>query len=221
MAIEVFWGSGSPFAWRVLLALEAKGLAYESRLLEFSKGDNRTPAYLALNPRGQVPVLRDGGYVVYESIAILAYLESKYPEPPLFGATPEETGTIWRAVCEATAYLEQPVDAFILPIYRGQLQDPAIERAVRATLPPIQAELARLEATLRDRDWLATSRLSAADIAVFPFIQSLLRAAGKPAAAALDHGLTPFETRYPRIAAWLARVEAMPGYDRTYPPHWR
>ena len=90
MAIEVFWGSGSPFAWRVLLALEAKGLAYQSRLLEFSKGDSKTPEFLALNPRGQVPVLRDGGYVVYESIAILAYLERKYPEPPLFGATPKK-----------------------------------------------------------------------------------------------------------------------------------
>ena len=163
MAIEVFWGSGSPFAWRVLLALEAKGLAYQSRLLEFSKGDSKTPEFLALNPRGQVPVLRDGGYVVYESIAILAYLERKYPEPPLFGATPEESGTIWRAVCEATCYLEQPVDAFILPLYRDQLRDPATDRAVRATLPTIQAELARLEATLADRAWLATPRLSAAD----------------------------------------------------------
>jgi glutathione S-transferase len=166
VAIEVFWGSGSPFAWRVLLALEAKGLAYQSRLLEFSKGDNQTPAFLALNPRGQVPVLRDGGYAVYESIAILAYLERKYPEPPLFGATPEESGTIWRAVCEATAYLEQPVDAFILPIYRDQLRDPAIDRAVRATLPPIQAELARLEATLTDRACRRHRRLPVHPVAV-------------------------------------------------------
>ena len=37
MAIELYWGSGSPFAWRVMLTLEVKGLAYESKLLEFSK----------------------------------------------------------------------------------------------------------------------------------------------------------------------------------------
>ena len=219
MAIEVFWSSGSPFAWRVLLTLEAKRLPYESRRLEFSKRDLKTPEYLALNPRGQVPTLRDGGYVVYESIAVMAYLEMRYPETPLFGITAEETGTIWRVICEAASYLEQPMEAFILPIYG----DTATEKAdqVRAALPAIRDELARLEAALRRRDWLASPAISAADIAVFPLIKSLLRAAGKPAASAFEHDLTPFSSKYPALAAWLVRVEALPGYKRTYPPHWR
>jgi glutathione S-transferase len=219
MAIEVFWGSGSPFAWRVLLALEVKGLPYQSHLLEFSRREHQTPEYLALNPRGQVPTLRDGGYVVYESIAILAYLDRKYPETPLFGATAEEAGAIWQAICEAVSYLEQTADDFILPIYRNQVVEKADQ--LRALLPPIHAELARLEARLGDRAWLATSALSAADIAVFPFIKSLLRAAGKPAAAAFEHNLIPLSARYPALEAWLARFEALPGYERTYPPHWR
>jgi glutathione S-transferase len=220
MAIEVFWGSGSPFAWRVLLALEAKGLPYQSRLLEFSKGDHRKPTYLALNPRGRVPTLRDGDYTVYESIAILAYLDKKYPQTPLFGVTPEETGAVWRAVCETTSYLEQPTESFTLPVYDA---DPSAAKAdqIRAALPLIHDELARREAVLREHDWLAVATLSAADIAAFPLIKSLLRAAGKPAAASHPHDLTPFDVRYPALAAWLARVEAMPGYDRTYPPHWR
>lgn len=219
MAIEVFWSSGSPFAWRVLLALEAKGLPYVSRLLEMSSREHKTPELLALNPRGQVPVLRDGDFAVYESIAIMAYLDRKYPDRPLFGGSAEESGTIWRAVCETSSYLDAPVDAFILPIYRGETAEQS--EAVRATLGPIQAELARLEATLRVRTWLASASLSAADIAVFPLVKSLLRAAGKPAAAAFEHGLTPFVDKYPALAGWLARVEALPGYERTYPPHWR
>jgi hypothetical protein len=48
MAIELYWGSGSPFVWRVMLTLEVKGLKYESQLLEFSKGEHKTPAYLRL-----------------------------------------------------------------------------------------------------------------------------------------------------------------------------
>ena len=219
MAIEVFWGSGSPFAWRVLLTLEAKRLPYQSHLLEFSKRDHKKPEYLALNPRGQVPTLRDGGTVVYESIAIMAYLERRYPETPLFGGTPEETGAIWRAICEAVSYLDQPMEAFILPIYGNTAPEKADQ--VRAALPPIRDELARLEAALRDRDWLVTPAISAADIAVFPLVKSLLRAAGKPAASAFEHGLTSFSTRYPALAAWLVRVETLPGYERTYPPHWR
>ena len=219
MAIEVFWSSGSPFAWRVLLTLEAKRLPYESRRLEFSKRELKTPEYLALNPRGQVPTLRDGGYVVYESIAIMAYLERRYPEIPLFGSTAEETGAIWRVICEATSYLEQPMESFILPIYG----DAGTEKAdqVRAALPAIRDELARLEAALHDRDWLSTQAISAADIAVFPLVKSLLRAAGKTAASAFEHDLTPFSPKYPALAAWLVRVEALPGYERTYPPHWR
>jgi glutathione S-transferase len=219
MAIEVFWSSGSPFSWRVLLALEAKRLPYQSRLLEMSRREHKTPAYLAINPRGQVPALRDGDFAIYESIAILAYLDRKYPQVPLFGVSAEETGTVWRVICETAAYLEQPTDEFILPIYRGRAIEEA--EAVRATLAPIQTELVRLEVSLGDRSWLATPALSAADIVVFPLVKSLLRAADKPAAAAFDHGLTPFAEKYPALAAWLTRVEALPGYERTYPPHWR
>ena len=85
MAIELYWGSGSPFAWRVMLALEVKNLAYESKLMEFSKSEHKTPAYLQLNPRGKVPTLKDDDFAVYESIAIMAYLDRKYPDPPLYG----------------------------------------------------------------------------------------------------------------------------------------
>ena len=82
MAIEVYWVSGSPFSWRVMLALEFKGLPYQAHLLEMSKRQHKTPEFLAINPRGEVPALRDGEVVVAESIAILAYLDRMYPEPP-------------------------------------------------------------------------------------------------------------------------------------------
>jgi|SRR5450432_154914 len=220
MAIEIFWGSGSPFSWRVLLTLEAKGIPYESHLLELSRGDHKKPEYLALNPRGQVPTLRDGATIVYESIAIMAYLERKVPEVPLFGVTAEETGGIWRVICEAICYLDQPTEAFILPIYGGAVT-PAQAEQVRAALPAIRNELSRLEAALQGRPWLATAALSAADLAVFPMVKSLLRAASKPAASAFEHGLTAFSARYPALAGWLMRVEELPGYERTTPPHWR
>src|SRR5688500_12238751 len=60
MAIEIFWGSGSPYAWRVLLMLAVKGASYESRLLSFMENENHTPEYLKLSPRGRVPAMRDG-----------------------------------------------------------------------------------------------------------------------------------------------------------------
>jgi hypothetical protein len=59
MALELYWGSGSPFAWRVMLTLEVKRQAYQSTLLEFSRGDHKAAGFLKLNPRGKVPVLKD------------------------------------------------------------------------------------------------------------------------------------------------------------------
>ena len=106
MAIELYWGSGSPYSWRVQLALEYKRLDYESHLLQFSKQEHKSPQMLRMNPRGRVPVLKDGDFVVFESLACLLYLDRKYPEPPLFGRTPEEAGTIMRVICEYQAYVE-------------------------------------------------------------------------------------------------------------------
>jgi glutathione S-transferase len=219
MSIEVFWASGSPFSWRVLLALEAKRLPYESHLIQFSKGENKTPAFLAMNPRGQVPVLRDGDEVVYESVAVLAYLDRKYPEPPLFGRTPAEAGAVWRLVCEQLAYLDEPVERYILPLYASRAHEKAAE--VRGAIPAIKEELARLESLLGEREWLAGRALSAADLVAFPQVKSLERAAGKPQASDFDLGLLPIAERYPAVGRWVARIEALPGYDRTFPPHWR
>ena len=53
--VEIYWISGSPFAWRVLLTAEIKGIPYEGKLLEASKGDLKTPEILAINPLGRVP----------------------------------------------------------------------------------------------------------------------------------------------------------------------
>jgi glutathione S-transferase len=80
MALEVYWASGSPFAWRVLLTLAVKRLPYQSRLLSFAKGENKSAEYLAMNPRGKVPTLKDGDFALYESLAIMALSLLKTPK---------------------------------------------------------------------------------------------------------------------------------------------
>jgi len=86
LALILYYGSGSPYAWRVQLALEHKALPYELKVLSFSAGDTRKPEFLALNPRHQVPVLVDGDFKLYESNAIVEYIDEAYPGrgAPLF-----------------------------------------------------------------------------------------------------------------------------------------
>jgi glutathione S-transferase len=189
MAIEIFWGSGSGPSWRVLLTLAVKGVPYESRLLSFSKGEHKSDEIVAMSPRGKVPVLRDGAFSLCESLAIMTYLDRRFPSPPLFGETPEEAGQILRAIMTHECYA--------------------------------LAELSALEADLASRPFLATPTLSAADLFVYPQVKTFERALGKPGADTLDHELGPLPAVFPRLAAWCARIEALPGYEATFPPHWR
>ena len=219
MALEVYWASGSPFSWRVLLTLEVKQLPYQSHLLTFSKREHRSPEYLALNPRGKVPTLKDGDFLLGESLAIMAYLDIAYPERPLFGCTPQEIGTIGQLISEHISYLCDPIGKVTGPVFSGGAAEKEAE--IRTAAATVSDELAHLESVVAKSPWLAGAAISAADIVVYPWIQMLLRAAAKEAAKPLNLEFLPFDVRYPHLAAWVKRIEALPGYERTYPPHWR
>lgn len=217
--LEFYWVSGSPFVWRAQLALELKRLPYVSHMLQASKGEHKAPAYLAINPRGKIPALKDGKLVMRESLAIIAYLDRRYPNPPLFGRTPQEAARVWQQVCESHSYIEGPVGRVTRPVFFNKVA--GNEADIRAAMTELRPELARLEGELGRDPWLAGAKVSAADICTYPFLKSLLRAANKAEAAPLSLDLNPFESRYPNLAKWMKRVESLPGADRAYPPHWR
>ena len=219
MALELYWGSGSPYSWRVQLALEYKRLPYESHLLDFAKQEHKSPQLLRMNPRGRVPVLKDGEFVVNESLACLLYIDRKYPEPPLFGRTAEDSASIMRVICEYQAYAETPLLEIVAAVFFDTLAE-KIEDVTRA-MHVMAAEARTIENRLGSSDWLVGEHVSAADLVVFPQIMLLLRALEKREAEELRERFIPMDQNYPAIAAWLRRMEQLPGYDRTYPPHWR
>jgi glutathione S-transferase len=219
VAIELHWGSGSPYSWRMLLALEYKRLPYESRLLQFSKQEHKSPQMLRMNPRGRVPVLKDGDFVVFESLACLLYLDRRYPEPPLFGQTAEEAATIMRVICEYQAYAEPHVTEIVSAVFLDTL-DQKIEEVTRA-IHVVAGEARTIEGRLSKSDWLVGEQPSAGDFVVFPGIMLLLRAMEKREAGELRSRFLPMDATYPAIARWIGRMEQLPGYERTYPPHWR
>ena len=217
MSIELYWGSGSTPAWRVQIALALKNLPYTSHLLSFSAKETRTPEFLAINPRGKVPALRDGDVVVNESIAILAYLDRAYPEHPLFGATPAEAAHVWRLVMEYESHGNPTISAVARPLLFGTWE--ADSSKVRDGLPALYTELDLLAEQVAAGSMVG-STLSAADIVWFCGLQQLVRASTRPAAAAFDLGVWPLNARWPVIVAWARRIEAIPGFDATRPPHW-
>ena len=221
MTMTLHWGSGSPYAWTVLLALELKGMPYESRLLNLMAGEHKSPEFLAMNPRGKVPVLMHDGHAISESLAILAYLEAVQPEPPLFGATPIEKAAIMAAVSALMAYLEAPgiaipYSTFFLPW--GEESQAAIAAAARKVLPEMQ----RIDALLTTQDYLAGNTLTVADIRLYPMLQIIWRS---QRVQDKQGGVADMKARerghFPAIDRRRQRIEALPVYDKTYPPHWR
>jgi glutathione S-transferase len=218
MTIDFYYVSGGPFAWRCLLALETKALAYTPHLVDLSKQENRTPEFLALNPRGTLPVLKEGPVVVRESQAIMFYLDCAHTAIPLYGETSAEAARIMQDICEQASYLEGPLRAIIAPLLFGQDNGDLTNVAQAAS--PLRDELQARDARLRHEHWIAGDRLSAADLNLYPFLASLERALLQSAAARLDLGLTPIKDRFPGIGRWMHAVEALHGYERTKPMHW-
>jgi len=217
---ELFWISGSPYAWRVQLALEYKGVPYVSHRMDSGTQENRSAAFLELNPRGKVPVLKTGAATLYESLAIIAFLDRAHPAVPLFGQTAQEHGRIWQRVSEFENYTRDLFDVEIVrPLLRGHAKDDP--EAMRASAARVYVALAWMEQALSNRPYLAGDEITAADIVALPNMQMLRRVALRPEAIEMGLGLDELGARLPRLGAWLSRMESMRGYDAAYPPHWR
>ena len=142
--IVLYYGSGSPYAWRVQLALEHKALPYERKVLSFSAGDTKKPEFLALNPRHRVPVIVDGDFALYESNAIVEYLDDAYAGrgQPLFPGDARNRALVRRLVAEADNYFDKATDPVVDEAFskKPEERDPAqarrcaggIARGVRA-----------------------------------------------------------------------------------------
>ena len=86
MKLYSYWRSQATF--RVRIALNIKGVAHEDSFIDLDRGDQHAESYWALNPQLVVPMLFDRNAKLFQSLAILEYLEEKHPEPPLLPADP-------------------------------------------------------------------------------------------------------------------------------------
>lgn len=89
-------------SWRVRIALAWKGVAYETAPVNLLKGEQRSDAYLSVNPQGRLPALEIDGAVLVQAPAILEYLEETRPQPPLLPADPVARARV-RAMCALIA----------------------------------------------------------------------------------------------------------------------
>jgi glutathione S-transferase len=214
MSITLYYGSGSPFAWRVQLALEHKALPYELKVLSFSAGDTRKPEFIALNPRHQVPVIVDGDFVLYESNAIVEYLDEAYPGrgAPLFPGNVQQRALVRRLIEEVDNYYYKATGEVLEQAFWKKPEERETDK-ITAGRKAVIEEVALFTKSMRG-EFLA-GPLSAADFTLYPLVAALWRAEFKLPDLNAAGMLTP------EMLAWKARIEALPYLDKTIPPHWR
>ena len=178
-------------------------------MLSKTRRENRTPEYLAINPRGRVPLIRDGDFFLSESMAIVAYLDSKSAATPLFGANPRDAARVWEAVSQVLSDLQRDVFADAILSGRAKADDPA---PIRESAAKLRTALGFFEKRLASAPYLCGDTLSAADIALLPFLLFNLRAASRDVTRTLDLAILPLADNYPRLAAFTKRIEGLPGY---------
>lgn len=183
----------SGHAHRVRLFLSLLHLPFEEVLVDFAKGEQRKPEFLALNPFGQVPVIQDGDITLADSNAILTYLALRYddsgqwlPRDPVGSARVQR----WLSVA-AGPLVNGPGNARVNVLF-GRPQD---ERCGEIAAQLFQ----RMEAHLASSPYLAAAHPTIADIALYSYTSHA------------PEGGVSLEP-YPQLRAWLARIEALPGY---------
>jgi glutathione S-transferase len=211
VALDFYFGSGSQYAWRVWLALEHKGVPYTAHRMQFDNGDLRTPAYLAINPRGRVPAIVDDGFALFESTAIVEYLEDKYPTPSLLPKDIRARAIARRIAAEVDADFAAPSHALIDLLFASE---PATPEAVAAAKNELAKELARFESYVLEGDTFV-GEITLAEFAIYPFLRFLDRVQQRKP----EHDTAALVP--PKLRQLMRRVEALPYYDRTFPPHWR
>lgn len=212
MSLTFYYGSGSPYAWKVWLALEHKAIPYEFRLLSFDRGDTKAPAFLAVNPRGRVPTIVDDGFALWESAAIVEYLDERYAQNPLLPKDAKGRATARRLAAEADSYLGPVVGRLAeLALYS---ETPVEAGEIDKAKSEILAELASWERQMTGPYFLGA--LSLADFAVFPHLRLLRRIEDRKPSNGFPNDRLP-----PKLAAWIKQIEGLPYYGKTIPPHWK
>ena len=197
---------GSPFGRAVMATLEEKGARY--RLVPVMPGTMKTPAHLALHPFGRIPVLEHDGFGLYETQAILRYLDRILPEPSLTPAEPKRAARMDQVLNVCDWYLFQGCGSVIGfervvgPKLIGLKPD---EAAIEAAMPRARAVFAELARLLDAQPFFAGEALSLADLHIMPQVDFFT--------------LTPewaeLGAPYPNLVDWLARMQARPSFAAT------
>ncbi len=202
MTIVVYEHPLSPYAQKVKIALDEKGIAYETKMPVAMGTGQPDLTFLKANPRGEVPAMIDGEVSVFDSTIILEYLEDKWPTPALLPKTPAE-----RAQART---IEEVMDTSFEPINWGMGEIRWFKRAQGQQARAIEARASAqarglyewLTRQLGEREWFNGESFGWADVSVIPYLNG-----------ARGLGIGPDTDS--ALGKWIARASARPSVAKT------
>ena len=197
---------GSPYARAVMVALEEKQVPWQ--LAPMRPGESKQAAHLKRHPFGKLPAVEHDGFQLYETQAILRYIDRVFPAPPLTPAAPRHAARMDQLMNINDCYLFQGC-ANIIAFHRvvgpkllGLTPD---EAAIAAAMPRAETVFAELARLLGEQPYFAGETLTLADLMLGPQMAFM---------SATPEWQTLTGTR-PNLVAWLARLNARPSFQAT------
>ena len=208
MKLHVF--PPSPNARKVLFVAQHLGIPHETQLVDLSKGDQRKPEYLKINPNGVMPSLEDGDFVLWESDAIMQYLCSKKPGQTLWPSDPKAQADVSRWQCWELAHWSQACGTLIFEnLVKGMFgagpPDPARVADGEAR---VQKYAQVLDDHLRGRKFLTGDTLTLADVSNAVYL-AFIGPARLPVGSFQE--VKRWAASLDQIPAWKATAPQMPG----------
>ncbi|XP_065327239.1 glutathione S-transferase A-like [Pelmatolapia mariae] len=209
--MTLWWGSGSPPCWRVMIALEEKKLqGYNQKLLSFEKGEHKSKEVMDVNPRGQVPAFKCGDKIINESYGACFFLECEYMSQgtKLIPVNSSEKALALQRTFEGNTLHQKMVDVFLYNrrVPENERHESAFKRLKETLTGEVQMWEGYLQKT--PGGFLAGKSFSMADVIVYPSVALLFRM-----------GLS--EKRYPKLSEYHKNLKDRPSIKATWPPLWK
>lgn len=199
--IKLHYHPMSTYARRVRMALLEKQIPHELVLVDMAARKHREPAYLALNPYGRVPTLQEEDFLLYESTAILTYLEAAYPQPPLVPADRRQRALVEMHMKLCDIQMTRQTGTIIFP-KRFLPKERWDEKAMAQAKDEIEKHLEILERQIAGKQYLVADRYTLAEVCYTPFVQFLPLMEITPP---------------PAVAKWVEQMLARPSAVQTAP----
>jgi glutathione S-transferase len=209
MARPIVYGpAGSTYVWSARLALAEKGVPHE--LVEVPFGEHRNEPHLSRHPFAKVPAFEHDGFELYETQAILRYVDERFMSSPLQPTDVHEFSRMNQIMGIVDAYAHPSIAMGILVnrMLAPRLGLPVDEAAIAAALPHARLCLAEFARLMGEQQFMAGALITLADLMVAPLLYYFAR---------LPEGEAPL-AEHPTLRAWLRRMEERPSFQVTKPP---